>query len=476
MPKKLKRTTLICVFLGFLLIGLFISKYTTPLAFGWVLLTLLLLPIVLGKSYVLLAYLCLAGLLLGWWRGGLWQTQNQGYVNLYGQKVILIARATEDSFYASNSQLQFTVENIAVNGQKLPGKIQIKGFGEPMVYRHDIVRVVGKLYPMRGGKQASISFSDIEVLAKSKSTLEDFRRRFIAGLQTALPEPAASFAVGLLVGQRSLLPDDVSTALVAAGLTHIVAVSGYNLTIIIRAVKSLLKKLSRFQILALSSGLIYVFLLITGFSPSIVRAAIVSWLGLLAWYFGKQFRPVLLILLTATITGVVNPYYIWGDIGWYLSFLAFFGVLVLAPLLETRLFATKKVPLIGSVAIESFAAQIMTMPLIMLIFGRVSVVGLLANVIIVPLVPYAMLLALLAGMAGLLMPVVAGWFALPARLLLNTMLWLTAWFARWPSAQITTAITPLNLTVLYTTIFVFIIGLNKHALSVTIKTSNKNRE
>ena len=258
------------------------------------------------------------------------------------------------------------------------------------------------------------------------------------------------------------------------GLTHIVAVSGYNLTIIVKAVRQLLKKFSRFQILALSSTLIYIFLLITGFSPSIVRASLVSMLSLVAWYFGKQFKPLLLILLVAAITGFANPYYVWADIGWYLSFLAFFGVLILAPLIQTRLFGNHKVPLIGSVALESFSAQLMTLPLIMMIFGRVSIVGLLANIIIVPLVPLAMLFGLLAGLAGMIVPVIAGWFALPARLLLDVMLWLASWFASWPNAMIDKMISASSLAILYTILLVIVLALRKHSQSVTIKTEKDN--
>jgi len=467
--KKLKRTVLISIFLAFLLVGIFIAKYTTPLPACWLILVIVLSPIMLGKKYILLLYICLAGLVFGWWRGGVWQNGNLQLEKYYEQKVVLIGRSTEDSFYATKSQLQFTVENIAINGKRLPGKVQIKGYGEPMVYRHDLVEVVGELYKTRGGKQASISFSDISILAHSNSTLENLRRQFIAGMQNALPEPAASFATGLLIGQRSLLPEKTSDILLIAGLTHIVAVSGYNLTIIVRAVRQLLKKFSRFQILALSSMLIYVFLLITGYSPSIVRASLVSILSLVAWYFGRQFKPVLLILLSAAITGFINPYYVWADIGWYLSFLAFFGVLVLTPLLQTRLFKNRKVPILGVVAIESFAAQIMTLPLIMMIFGRISAVGLLANIIIVPLVPYAMLFGLVAGIAGMSVPVIAGWFALPARILLKVMLWLTAWFAKWPHAQMLKTVSAGNLAILYATLLVFIIGLKKFSLSVKMK-------
>ena len=196
-------------------------------------------------------------------------------------------------------------------------------------------------------------------------------------------------------------------------------------------------------------------------------------LSLIAWFFGRQFRPILLILLSAAITGFFNPYYVWGDIGWYLSFLAFFGVLMLAPLLENRLFGSKKVPLIGSVALESFSAQILTLPLIMMIFGRVSVVGLVANIIVVPLVPYAMLLSLFAGISGMIVPVISGWFALPARILLDIMLWLSSWFSHWPNAQVQKTISAVSLVVLYAIITIVIIGLNKRRLFVTMKNRNK---
>jgi competence protein ComEC len=255
-----------------------------------------------------------------------------------------------------------------------------------------------------------------------------------------------------------------------------VAVSGYNLTIIIRGTQKGLKRLSRFQILSISLTLIYLFLLITGYSPSIVRAAIVAGLGLLAWYFGRTFRPLLLILLAAVITGFANPYYVWGDIGWYLSFLAFFGVLIVAPLVTIRLFKRKESPLWGSVAIESFAAQIMTLPFIMLIFGRFSLIGFIANIIVVPMVPLAMLLSLIAGLAGMLVPMIAGWIALPARIWLDAMLLIAAGLSKVPGAQSRTSVTVGTFIALYVIIFIVLLGLKKRAVSVTIEptTADKN--
>src|SRR5581483_4964968 len=155
-----------------------------------------------------------------------------------------------------------------------------------------------------------------------------------------------------------------------------------------------------------------------GFSASIVRAALVSILSLWAWYYGRRVKPMVLISLAAAITALWNPFYIWADLGWWLSFLAFFGVLVISPLITNRLF--KKTPkLFTLVFLETLSAELMTLPLILMTFSQLSIVALIANLLVVPLVPLAMLLSTVAGAAGFITPQIAGWLALPARLLLT---------------------------------------------------------
>ncbi len=464
-----KRTDLIAIGLASILAGLFISKFTDPISLSWLVLAIIATIFGIRKGPTRLIIIIFVCLIIGWWRGGVLQKQDIKFDTYFDKKITLVGRATEDSFYSSKSQLEVTVEKLQINGENLPGKVRLRGYGEAMIYRHDIVEATGKLTPTLGGKQASMSFADLNVIARASSPLEDFRRNFIAGMETALPEPAASFGIGLLVGQRSLMPDDVALILTLAGLTHIVAVSGYNLTIIVNGVKRALSKLSRFQILISTLALIYLFLLVTGFSPSIIRAAIVSFLGLTAWYFGRKVRPIILILITAVITGFINPYFVWGDIGWYLSFMAFFGVLVLAPLLTLRIFGNKNILFVGSVAIESFAAQIAVFPIIALIFTRVSVVGFVSNIIIVPMVPFAMLFSLIAGLAGMFVPAISGWIALPARILLNLMLALTKWFASWPFSTVKIGVSILGLVLFYLILAIFIVGLKKKSVSVIIE-------
>jgi competence protein ComEC len=131
---------------------------------------------------------------------------------------------------------------------------------------------------------------------------------------------------------------------------------------------------------------------------------------------------LVLIILAAAITAWANPYYVWTDVSWYLSFLAFFGVMIVAPMMLVRMPKQWQSSLVLTVALESLCAELMTLPYILHIFGQMSFIGLVANVLVVALVPLAMLLCLVAGLAGMLVPAIAGWLAWPAVLLLTYML------------------------------------------------------
>jgi len=284
-------------------------------------------------------------------------------------------------------------------------------------------------------------------------------------MENALPEPQASFGLGLLVGQRTNLPANIINQLTAVGLVHIVAVSGYNLTILVRSAQRL-KLRSKYQITLLSLALVGSFLLVTGFSASIVRAAVVSSLGLWAWYYGRAIKPVLIIAFAAALTAIANPFYIWSDIGWYLSFLAFFGVLVIAPLIVKQFF--KKTPkLLTLVLIETLSAELMTLPLVMMIFGQMSLIALVANLLVVPLIPAAMLLAAIAAAAGAVMPLYAGWLAWPARYLLTYILDLVHMLANIPRVMLHLTISPTLMISAYVFMVAAVVFAHRHLKTKT---------
>lgn len=424
------------------------------------------------KTFTSLVLVCLVGLSMGLWRGSIYMSHVRDLQSLSLQEVTIEATATSDSIYGNKSQIQFTGNNVQLlepYNKPLAGSFKLSGFGEHMIYRGDRVRVSGSLYPSRGSSQATIAYAQLTRVGIGHSWLNDVSRRFSTGMQNALPEPIASFALGLLIGQRITLPQEVLTALTMVGLIHIVAVSGYNLTILVRASERL-KLRSKYQKLILSLALIAIFVLITGFSASIVRAAIVSTLGLWAWFYGRQIKPLVLISFAAAITGLFSPFYVWGDLGWYLSFLAFFGVLVIAPVITGRLF-NQQPKLLTSVLIETLSAEVMTLPLIMMTFGQLSLIAIVANLLIVPLVPLAMLLSAAAAAAGALAAPVAGWFALPARLLLTYMLDVVHILSSIPSVFLYLTITPLAMIGCYGLVLLVILAARRRVkLKLTMLT------
>jgi ComEC/Rec2-related protein len=457
---RFRRTTLIAVGCFAVLAGLGLSRKVLVEPQAWWLGFVPLAILFRRKNITALILVITLGLVFGLWRGGESMRQLNSLKELTGHKVTIQAVATSDSIYSKNSQIEFTANNIklASSDKSVVGSFKISGFGLPMVYRGDTIQVSGKLYPMRGANQGRIAYAQLSLVNPGHSIIYQLTRKFSAGMQNALPEPVASFALGLLIGQRSTLPQDILAQLTVVGLVHIVAVSGYNLTIIVRGI-SRVKLSSKYQQLVLSFALIGLFILMTGFSASIVRAGLVSILSLWAWFYGLKFRPIVLIALAASITGLWSPFYVWGDLGWYLSFLAFFGILVAAPVIYGRLF-TKEPKLLTMVVLETLSAEIFTLPLILMTFNQLSIVALLANVLVVPLVPLAMLLATVAGIAGAWLTPIAGWFAWPARILLTYMLDLVHLLANIPSASIKVAISAIFMIIFYA-LMLFIIFITR---------------
>ncbi len=394
----------------------------------------------------------LFGFTLGWWRGGQFMGEVRYLESISRQKVTIVGTVLNDSLYNDRGAISFDLGSLQLESpelRRIVGKIGVSGYGERMIYRGDEVRVTGNFYPGRGSYVAWLSYAQLEVTARSQNVLYAVTRDFSAGMQSALPEPQASFGMGLLVGQRDTMPKAASEMLAAVGLTHIIAVSGYNLTILVRATRRLLAKRSKFQATLAGLALIAAFLVVTGAMPSIFRASIISTLSLGAWYFGRNLKPMVLISLTAAGTALWSPLYVWFDIGWYLSFLAFFGVLIVAPYARRHLLKGKKRGMLGEMLLETTAAQIMVLPIILYIFHDSSFAALLANMLVLPLIPLAMITGFVAGLAGMLIPALAGWFAWPARWILTYLLDAAALVARIPHMEFSVEISVAAMLLMY---------------------------
>jgi competence protein ComEC len=412
---------------------LYISVYT-----GLVTVSLAsIVTVFLLRFGVTIPLLVLASIVLGNCYGSQERASEARISPLYGQVITLTGSVKEDINRDSKNGVKIQLQNLNVDGHPLSGTLWIGGTTKAEVLRGDEVTISGELKPGFGtfvGMMTRVTFESI-VHPEPGDIGRQFRDWFASLIRKGINEPQASLGAGYLTGQKSALPEDLSAALQVAGLTHIVVASGYNLTILVRLARRLFIRWSKYLSAISAAAMIVCFVAVTGLSPSMTRAGIVSGFSLLAWYYGRAFHPFVLLAIVAGITVVWQPSYAWGDIGWQLSFAAFAGVMVVAPLLQQYFFGKDPPGIFRQVLGETIAAHLVTLPIILSAFGALSHVAIIANVLIVPLVPFAMLLTFIVGCTALAIPMAAEWVGLPAQWILTYMTSVATWVSELPWAQ-----------------------------------------
>ncbi len=403
--------------------------------------SLITLLCIIRQRLWVMPILIIAGFGVGYVRGTVAAQSLEVYKSLYGTIVALKGTVTDDVTVDKQSNQTLQLANLVINGKAYPGKVWVSTSSNAVIHRSDTVIVSGVMMQGFG------TFSGVVYRASLQRTKRpsphdvalEARDWFSAHVRQAVPEPQASLGVGYLVGQRSSLPEDLDMALKTAGLTHIVVASGYNLTILVRLARRLFEKVSKYLAVLVSTGLIACFVGVTGLSPSMSRAGLVTGLGLLAWYYGRTFHPLVLLSLAAAVTVLINPSYAWGDVGWLLSFAAFGGVMILAPLLHAYYFGDTKPGMLRQILGETISAGIMTAPILMVTYGYVSNVAIPANLLILPLVPLAMLLTFIAGIGSIIFGGLASFVGIPAYVLLSYMTQTAHFFAdvSWAKSEVT---------------------------------------
>lgn len=427
--------------IGFLVgIGLSLCEFVSfASALAWGIFSFGLLILSLTKRTLRFALLTMcAGLAVGLWRGAGEQAALSRYQPYYNRQVTVQGRVNEDPTTGGQGDTRVQLVHVVLNGQPMHGKIWASTATKLAVERSDTLTLHGKLGGGFGNIPASMSDAQLVALAPTNQgdTALHVRDWFASGIRRAIPEPQSSLGSGFLVGQHASLPGTLNDELKVVGLTHAVVASGSNLTLLVGLTRRLFMRVSKYTA-TLAGGLMTAgFIMITGLSPSMTRAGLVTGLSLAAWYYGRRIHPLVLIPLAAAITAAATPEYIWGDIGWYLSFGSFVGVLIIAPLLQHYFWGEHYKPnVIMEILIGTTAAQIATMPVTLYSFGTYSTYALLANILVLPLVPLAMLLTFVAGIAGLVWAGAAHIVGLPATLVMKYMTFVIDWVARLPGAQ-----------------------------------------
>jgi competence protein ComEC len=228
------------------------------------------------------------------------------------------------------------------------------------------------------------------------------RSWLLAGLNQMVPEPEAALGAGILLGVRSSIAPEVADAFAIAGLTHVVAISGWNIAIVAAIVGALLRPLEvrrggHWLAPSAAATTIAAYVVLTGASPSVVRAALMAGAMMVARFGGSRAHAASALGLAAMIMLIAAPSVLW-DVGFQLSALATAGLILFGSSIEKRL-ANWPTWLREPVAL-TLAAQLTTLPVVVASFGRLSLVAPAANVVVVPLVPLVMLLCAIAAPLG----------------------------------------------------------------------------
>ena len=398
-------------------------------------------------KFVLLA---LMGFLLGFgrWFLGIHDPSPSDIDSQNGQMVEFIAIVDEVDIRRDRAKYTLSLE------EKWTGQVLITLPKFPQLAYGDRVKVYGELqapgefdgfnygdYLSRFQVYSVMYHPHVEVLESGQGHwfwhgMSVAQNAFLQQINSLFPEPHASFEAGLLVGARKGIPDELIEKFNITGLTHIIAISGYNITIIIVFVMWMLKRLPRRVSFVVAIGSIILFTLFVGASPAVVRASIMGILGLIALNYGRQNNIHLTIFWSAALMVLWNPKVLVYDVGFQLSFAAVMGLVYVAPHFETWAQKLPEAFGIRESIVLTLAAQVTALPIIVYNFERLSLIAPISNLLVAFAIPPAMMFGFVAVLISFVFKPLALVFAYVAWGILTYIIKIIEWTALVPYASV----------------------------------------
>jgi len=468
-----------CAWVAGVFLGSHVSLPLLALAFG--LIPFALIPFLPGsKKTLIVAGLCLFALLSGGLRfPSTLPPVDEHSLRFYNDKGVVEIQgmvAEEPDIQDRYCLLTFSASEIIVNSgkEKVSGTALIRVSRYPTYHYGDVLKVTGELetppqfedfdyksYLARQGIYSIIYYPGVELLdhgqgLKPLQWIYSLRERLSASLARALPEPQGSLAQGILLGLRGNIPASLYEAFSRTGTAHLLAISGLHISIIIAMFLSfgiLVFGRRRSVYIWLTLAITWLYALLAGMHPPIIRAAIMGSLFLIAEYLGRQRSAIIALAFAAAVMVGIQPHLLWS-VSFQLSFLAMVGLILLYPYFQAwgrkgiaSLFgARERIAAAGSIITDGFAATLAAIvavgPLIAYNFGVVSLVALPATFFSLPALPFIIVTAALVAFVGLLVSLAAqilGWLAW---LFLSYLVFLVQGFDALPYSSLEVATVP----------------------------------
>ncbi len=276
-----------------------------------------------------------------------------------------------------------------------------------------------------------MTVSHIEIISRHNKSifvekLFSIKKYFVGTIKNLFPKNEAGLFAGIIIGEKSLLPKEVLTDFQIAGLTHIIVLSGYNITIIALSMSTLLAYAGLgYRGRRVGAMIIIpIFLIMTGLGASSVRAGIMS---LMIFFLQITTRPahsLRIILYTAGIMIFINPRIFLHDPGFHMSFLAFIGLIYVTPVMNFYFNKNESGSFLKKLIIETTSVQIFVLPYILWMSGRVSLLLIVSNILTVPMVPIIMGTGFVVTIIGMIVYPLGAMLAAPIKFGLTYIIWI----------------------------------------------------
>ncbi len=286
-----------------------------------------------------------------------------------------------------------------------------------------------------------ISFAQVEILGSGNgnqflSFLFVVKHTLINGIESVLNEPQAGLSEGLLLGVKQALGEELESAFRTSGIIHIVVLSGQNVMIVVMFVLTVMSFfLPRRPRLLIGLCVIAGFALMVGLSATVVRASIMAGILLTGQLLGRSHNLLRSLLFAGAVMVFINPYILLYDLGFQFSFMATLGLILIAPKFETFISDGFSKLSIKEFIVATIATQVAVLPLLLYHIGEVSVVAVVVNVLVLPVVPAAMLATFMAGVVSLISTTLALPFAFLAHVVLSYIIQVALFFSALPFAS-----------------------------------------
>lgn len=393
------------------------------------------------------------------------------YQNAVGKEVVLVGMVSDDpDVRLTNKHLNIKLKDKDVNILVFVGRDKEVAYG-------DEVKVKGILeepenFITNSGKEFNykrylanqdvyfmIKNAQIEILSsgngsKIYSLLFKIKNSFMRNINQVISMPESDLGNGLILGARGGFDEDTKNEFINTGTIHIIALSGYNVTIVAdNVIKTLGFIFSKTISIVFGGVVILLFIIMTGASATAIRAGIMASIMLLGRMTDRKYLAGRALIVAGLLMVAYDPRVL-VDMSFQLSFIATGGVLYLTPkTLNWFRFVSLRFGFREMVA-STLAATISVMPILLYLTGVFSLVSLPANFLILLLIPYAMFFIFVTGIAGFIAPVLAIFFGYITYIILLYILGVIHFFGSLPFASFTIQSFPLVLTII---IYIFLL-------------------